>query len=348
MWAETLLYSAYYLVSFLYLVCGIILLVRPGIIEHIIPKLFPLLAHFKLQRISNALNLIVVGCILLITADYLLEKEFIGFFIALVLSLWEVYLSVTFYLKHHSRFDVWSHFLIHVVIALFVGWVLLVNYERQIAVLNDIWLVILAPDMMRLYFMNVFHEHILVIAFLVCLLGGEPAVLLFAFLSAQGIISPFEVVAIGLVTALIGELFWFLFARTRFFNFLNSWFFEKEKENRLFSRIEKTIAKSPFKTFFLARFISGITILCIIYLSKKRLQLKTFVWYCLGVNFFWAPIVTLVGWSSGKGFTLVLETFKNIQVALNITAACIILGYFLHKFIGRRIVQASTKIELID
>ena len=340
MTAEVLLYSAYYLVALFYFTCGVILFVAPSIVEHLIPKFFPLLAHFKLQRISNAVNLIVVGCVLFITADYLLAKEFIGFFVALVLSLWEVYLSVTFYLKHHTWFDVWSHFLIHMGLALFVGWVLVVDYEKQIALIGDIWLAILSPDVIRLYMMDVFREHMLLIAFLVCLFGGEPAVLFFAFLSAQGQISPFMVIFIGLITALMGEIFWFLSARTRFFNFLNSRFFEGERESQLFLRIEKMIDKSPFRTFFLARFISGITILCIIYLSRKHLKLKTFFWYCVGVNFFWAPIVTLIGWSSGKGFALVLETFENIQIAMNVVFACILIGYLLHKFMTRRIRQS--------
>lgn len=346
--AEIFLYSAYSFVCLLYLASGFLLLLRPEIIEQLIPKLFPLLAHFRLQRISNALNLIIVGCILLFTAEYLVEKEFIGFFIALVLSVWEVYLSVTFYLKYHTRFDVWSHFLVHIGIVFFVGWLLLSDYEKEIDILRNVWFAILAPDMAGQYFLDIFREHILIVAFFVCLFGGEPAVLFFAFLSAQGKLNPFDVVIIGLMTALIGEIFWFVFSKTHTFNFLDSKFFEIGRGNWLFSRVKKVLDAAPFKMFFLARFISGITIPCIIYLGRKRLRLNTFFLYCLAINFFWAPIVTLIGWSSGKGFVLALETFKNIQIALNIVFGCLIVGYLIYRYISRRIIRTSSELELLD
>ncbi len=346
MLAEIFLYSAYYLVSLLYLASGVFLLVQPDIVERYIPKLFPLLAHFRLQRLGNAFNLIVVGVILLLTAEYLVEKEFIGFFIALVLSVWEVYLSMTFYRKHHSRFDVWSHFWVHIVIVVFVGWLLLSDYGQEIAVLRDIWSAALSPSAEGLgYFLGLLHEHILAAAFFICLFGGEPAVLVFSFLAGQGKMDPLTVTFIGFTTAFLGEWFWFLTARTRLFNFVDR-FLLPENHGHLFGRIQKTLDNAPFKAFFLARFISGITIPCIVYFGRKRIDPGKFFLYCLIVNSFWAPIVTLIGWSAGLGFTLVLETFKSLQIAVNVTLFGILFVYLIYRHISRKAMRASTDVKL--
>jgi membrane protein DedA with SNARE-associated domain len=231
---------------------------------------------------------------------------------------------------------------------LFVGWLLLADYEREIGILRDVWSASLSPDTIGPYLSDIFRERILIVACFVCLFGGEPAVLFFAFLSAQGKLDPSDVAIIGFTTALIGELFWFVFAKTHVFNFLDSKFFEIGKGSRLFAQVKRVLDAAPFKMFFLARFISGITIPCIIYLGRKRLELKTFFLYCLAINFFWAPTITLIGWSSGKGFTLVLETFKSIQIALNIAFACLIVGYLVYRYVVRHIIRTSSEIELPD
>lgn len=133
-----LLYVAYYLVAFFYFLSGIILLIRPQVIEYFIPKFFPLLASRNRGRIENGLNLVVVGLLLFLVSNLLFGANFFGFFIALVLSIWEVFLSIIFYLKYHTHFDAVIHFVPHSILVVFIGWVLLTVYPKDIDYLAQV------------------------------------------------------------------------------------------------------------------------------------------------------------------------------------------------------------------
>lgn len=128
----SLLYVSYYSVAFFYFFSGLVLFFKPKIIEHRIPGFFPLLVFRKRGRIENALNLIIIGLILYIVGYSIFESRFFGFFTALVLSAWEVYLSIFFYLKHHTFFDAIGHFVLHILLVILIGWVLITSYSKDI------------------------------------------------------------------------------------------------------------------------------------------------------------------------------------------------------------------------
>lgn len=341
---NTLLLFSYCLVAALYLISGILLLVKPKSIERFIPKLFPLLDHFGMRRISSALGLIAVGGILVIVAGDIADRKFIGFFSALVLSAWEVYLSLTFYRRYHSLFDVLSHFFIHIGIVFFVGWLLLSDYGAEINSLAGLEFFALTPTAESFsWLVEVFHNHIGWVAFLSVLFGGEPAMLILSFLSGQGEFHPLLVGAVGFATALLAEVFWFFLGRETSFDFLRNGFFSSRFRNGFFQKIRGVLDRKPFRSLFLARFISGITIPCIVYFGRRRMPIGRFVSYCLVINLFWTPTIVLVGWSAGRGFTLILDTFKNLQIALDVLFVFFLAGYFIYSFgkhaIRKKIIQ---------
>lgn len=338
---NSILFTAYCITASLYLVSGVLLFAKPELIERFVPKLFPLLAHFELQRISNAANLTLVGIILIIIADAIVERNFFGLFSALVLSAWEVYLSVTFYRQHHTTFDVLSHFIIHGIIAIFVGWSLISDYGPYIDMLKDIMLLTPISDII-VRFADIFHEHTIAVAFIASLFGGEPAVIALAFFSAKGSIRLHEVIAIGFSTALIAEIFWFLLGRTKFTEILKNGIFKNIKPSEIiFKKIKRPLDAAPFRSFLSARFISGATIPIIIYFGKKGMSLKAFISYCLVVNIIWTPAVALIGFSSGKGFELAINTFEDAQTILNIIFILGVTVYLLHTSSKK----SSSKIE---
>ena len=114
------LYIAYHAVSLFYLASGCILLASPSMIETKIPKWFPYLGALEWRRVWNSANLIVVGIILLVVGRWLVEKDIAGLTIAILLSAWEVYLSMTFYWKRNEKFSAAYHFVIHIFIVVFV------------------------------------------------------------------------------------------------------------------------------------------------------------------------------------------------------------------------------------
>jgi uncharacterized membrane protein len=106
-------YYLYIAVSLFYIICGVILLLKPTVIEPRLKSLFPLLESFKYRGVTNSVNLIFVGCVLLAVVKLMEDWSVVGLFIAVVLSGLEVYLGVKFY--YHEKNDM-PQAIIHVVL----------------------------------------------------------------------------------------------------------------------------------------------------------------------------------------------------------------------------------------
>lgn len=188
-----------------------------------------------------------------------------------------------------------------------------------------------------------FKTHILVAGFVLAMFGGEPAVLVLGFLTAQSIIPIPEVLLIGYSSALIAEIFWFWVARSSFANFLAKRFFSDDTHKGLLYYAEKVERGNPLRLFMIARFVSGLTLVVLFYLSRKGTPFKTFVYYCLIVNAVWTPLIVLFGWMSGKGFTLIMDTFESIKLALGVAVFFAVLLFFGYKTIGGYILKKKIK-----
>lgn len=128
-----ILYSAYYLVALFYLAAGILLLIYPHLIEVHLKKCFPLLASYRYQRIANSVNLIAIGIGLLIIGNMIVEKEFFGFFVALMLSGLEMYLGIAFYFfEERDLPQAIIHVVLHVILLTAIGVFILHNFSPQI------------------------------------------------------------------------------------------------------------------------------------------------------------------------------------------------------------------------
>lgn len=124
----TVFYYLYIAVSLFYIICGVILLLKPHYIVDRLPSLFPLLNSFKYRPLTNSLNLIFIGLLLLVVVKLIEDWSVVGLFFAVVLSGLEVYLGVKFY--YHEINDI-PQAIIHVVLhTIIVGVVIffIVNY----------------------------------------------------------------------------------------------------------------------------------------------------------------------------------------------------------------------------
>ena len=186
-------------------------------------------------------------------------------------------------------------------------------------------------------YLNVFlanPEYIGAIAFILILLGGEPVVLALSFIAATyNILSLPTIMLMGFSTALLAEIFWFLFARSPWINLFGTRYGESrilQDFHYYFGKLERN---KPFRLLFFTRFISGLTIMVIIYLSRRKIPFLTFLRYCLLVNLFWTPVVVFIGWGGGKGFTFLFEIVNNIHYALFIIFLLAVILYLInHSF----------------
>lgn len=202
-------------------------------------------------------------------------------------------------------------------------------------------------DSATLHFFSFFEAHTLGVVFLSSLFGGEPVVLFLSSLSsAQGMVSIWLVGVIGYSTAIIGEMFWFLLARSPLAMIVTSKVCDSlvyKKYMYLMSKVERG---KPLRLLFLTRVISGFTIVLIIYFSQTKMSLRTFLKYIMIINIFWTPLIVVAGWSIGKGFSLLLDIIEDVQWVMTITAAMSILGYFLYKKITWYVLKRTGQVEL--
>ncbi len=190
------------------------------------------------------------------------------------------------------------------------------------------------------YLVTLIHEPTLLIlvGFVFMLFLGEPAVLAISFILAT--IQSFSIVSIiacAYGSAIIGEVFWFLLARSSLFDSL-----KMKSTLPIFSpaqeeKIQRFRFTRPLELMFWTRMFSGLTIFAIIYISRKGLSGKRFVLYSLLVNAFWTPLVVGIGYWAGKGHQQILATYTHIHYSLEIGLVVVLLIYILYSYVVRKL-----------
>lgn len=195
-------------------------------------------------------------------------------------------------------------------------------------------------DLIETYLLTLSQEPLLFfsIAFIVMLFAGEPFVLVLSFLVARTNIAPiYYLILMVYLTAIVGELFWFYIAKVNIFNKIKKPKFISRASNELkdlnFSKL-----RHPLVMLALARVVTALTIVVIIYLSKKKLALKKFILYSMTVNVVWTTLIVGVGYSAGHGYTYALTVFQNTRIVALVSLVSFVLLYiFYKKYIQQRI-----------
>ncbi len=128
-----LLSIVYYTVSIFYLCSSFVLLFFPYFIKKHIPILFPLLHSFDLSDRWNITHLFSVGTILFGTAVLLTYHTLLGLYLAIVFSVWEIYLAFALYLKKEEPLNAFLHLILHIAIIIFVGHIILSFYSDSLS-----------------------------------------------------------------------------------------------------------------------------------------------------------------------------------------------------------------------
>jgi membrane protein DedA with SNARE-associated domain len=155
-------------------------------------------------------------------------------------------------------------------------------------------------------------------------IGGENAVLIMSFLSAQGILPLAVVVFFSFLAMITLDSIWFFIVKSKRVTKIK----ESEKISkynlRLEARLEKVTNKQDILILLLSKILIGTRILIIIYLSLKKMSYKKFMLYNTPPTFLWACTLGLIGWFAGRGY-------YNLDAAQNnlLLAGVILLGTIL-------------------
>ena len=188
-------------------------------------------------------------------------------------------------------------------------------------------------------------QYGVLISFLGGFFAGEEVIMTLAFLAANGLISIWTVFVFCFIGIILCDLFFFFIGRIRIIRNLKKY----KKITHVSKKMDKFVTKlsrgSPFLALFYTKFIFGTRIATLIYLGYKRISLKRFLLSDIGVGLLWMSIVVSLGWFAGSSFNLILDLFKNVQIALLFLIIFAVIIIAVQKWIAKKLMQKQKQLN---
>jgi membrane protein DedA with SNARE-associated domain len=169
--------------------------------------------------------------------------------------------------------------------------------------------------------------------------AGEEVIMTLSFLSANGIIPIWKVFLFSFLGIVLCDTFFYALGRMKIVQNISSFKRFASLSKKYKSLILKLNKKGTLNLLFTTKFIFGTRILTLLYLGFRRTKLLEFFISDLIVGLFWMVIVVSLGWFSGSSFYLILNIFKNVQVALLVIVLLILTFVGLKKWISTKILK---------
>lgn len=182
-------------------------------------------------------------------------------------------------------------------------------------------------------------EHGIIISFLVGFITGETAIITLALVSSTGMLPLWYMLVFSTIGMFLSDFIPFMIGRHEWFvNFL----WEKKVEHRGKS-IEKVLHKyvnhNLFLILMITKFIYGASIPALLYLGSKKTSLTKFSMANFLVEIIFVPLVVLLGWYAGKGFTHAANLFADMRIAVFILILLVVLFVLGRRWIYIKIIK---------
>lgn len=182
-------------------------------------------------------------------------------------------------------------------------------------------------------------KHGILISFLGGFITGETVIMSLAFISATGVLPIWHVLIFSTIGLFLSDFIPFTIGRHRWFvKFL----WEKKAEHRG-KNIEKILHKYTRNNLFLilliTKFIYGASIPALLYLGSKKISYQKFSWTNLFVEIIFVPVIVLVGWTAGRGFSLATNIFVDMRIAMLLLIIFVVLFIFARKWINQKLIK---------
>jgi len=191
---------------------------------------------------------------------------------------------------------------------------------------------------MDLSIINLLTTYQLPAVFLGSFFFGETVILTAAFLAGQGIWSLESVFWLSLAGTVISDSLWFLLGRT-FFIFTKRWEKFQSKYQSFLLKLEKMSGQKPFLALLFIKFLYGTRILTIIYLSIRKLNFGTFLFFNTVGTVIWLLVMVSVGWLIGMGVANAGEIFRRVEYVITALVLLIVLYKIFTTWLSREITK---------
>lgn len=167
------------------------------------------------------------------------------------------------------------------------------------------------------------------------LFGGE-TILILSILAGHGFISSLTVLIFCTLGIWTADLMWFLIGKIRHFSKLK----KLKLIHRSYLRAKEEIELAPNNWFLLVliKFAYGIGIPILMYLGRKKMTFREFIFKNTLITLCWSFLIVVIGWSIGKTSQIAFSAFKNIYLAILLIVTGIIIVHLIIRQIRRRIV----------
>lgn len=156
---------------------------------------------------------------------------------------------------------------------------------------------------------------------------GETVIVTAAFLAGQGLWSVYEVFLASLIATIISDVVWFYLGEY-FLRKTHRWEKFWHHKERIIAKLDDMLGSHHYYHLLYLKFLYGIRIFAIVYLSIKKLPIKTFVIYdTLGTALYQALIIA-GGFLAGKGAAHIALYINQLEYGI-IAVILLVLGYKL-------------------
>ncbi len=176
-------------------------------------------------------------------------------------------------------------------------------------------------------------------------IGGEEVIISSVFLSVMGLFPLWWVIVFVTMGEFVSDITIFALGKTKSLNR-----FKKskrltgayEKADKFITRISK---ESTFLTILYSKFIYGVRIFTLLYLSSKRTAWKRFLVADILVMSVWFPIVIAISWFAGISAKQLSLLFKHIEITILLLVILIIAIIVVRKQVQTRWLKRQKQLN---
>lgn len=173
-----------------------------------------------------------------------------------------------------------------------------------------------------------------VVTIIATALWGDASMIALSILAIQFKIGVWTVLVGGYIGAMLGDIAWFILGK-KILPKLGRHRRFREYYARIIHHINNVTHSNAFVTLCLAKFLYGTRVITVFYLAERKMKLLQFIKYNAVALILWVAAMGTIGYLVAKGFTFLVYTVKNVQLALTLLIIFFVLFSILQKKINK-------------
>jgi len=184
-----------------------------------------------------------------------------------------------------------------------------------------------------------FGNNIPAVSFIGAIVGGEETLVLLSILAAKGFLSIGDVFVFFYLGIMVSDILWYYAGKSRIFSWLTKKQFISKAYVHWGKLLNKATKENDFQALLITKFLYGFRLPTIMYLSRERLSLKSFLKYSLITDFVWTGTILSIGWLAGKGINTAAHFSDNIVLYVFLIGLVLALFIILMRTISNKVKQ---------